>query len=97
MLLKPENKQQLVDILTYHVVPGVAAYSDAVVKMKEVPTVLGTPVAVKVVDGKVMLNGATVIAADVETSNGVIHVIDTVLLPGKPAAKRQAGADGKVE
>jgi uncharacterized surface protein with fasciclin (FAS1) repeats len=98
MLLKPENKQQLVDILSYHVVPGVTAYSDAVVKMNEVPTVLGTPVAVKVVDGKVMLNGATVVVADVETSNGVIHVIDTVILPGKPAAAKQpAGAGGKAE
>ena len=81
MLLKPENKKQLVEILTFHVVPGVAAYSDAVVKMTEVPTVLGSPVAVKVVGGKVMLNGATVVAADVEATNGVIHVIDAVLLP----------------
>ena len=87
MLLKPENKQQLVDILSYHVVPGVAAYSDSVAKMSEVPTVLGSPVAVKVVDGKVMLNGANVVAADVEASNGVIHVIDAVLLPAKKAAK----------
>ena len=87
MLLKPENKQQLVDILSYHVVPGVAAYSDAVAKMTEVPTVLGKPVAVKVVDGKVMLNGAKVVTADVEASNGVIHVIDTVLLPAQTAAK----------
>lgn len=81
MLLKPENKKQLVEILTFHVVPGVAAYSDAVVKMTEVPTVLGSPVAVKVVGGKVMLNGSTVVAADVEATNGVIHVIDTVLMP----------------
>ena len=81
MLLKPENKKQLVEILTFHVVPGVAAYSDAVVKMTEVPTVLGSPVAVKVVGGKVMLNGATVVAVDVEATNGVIHVIDTVLMP----------------
>ena len=87
MLLKPENKKQLVDILSYHVVPGVAAYSDAVAKMTEVPTVLGSPVAVKVVDGKVMLNGANVVAADVEASNGVIHVIDAVLLPAQKAAK----------
>ena len=87
MLLKPENKQQLVDILSYHVVPGVAAYSDSVVKMTEVPTVLGSPVAVKVVDGKVMLNGAKVVTADVEASNGVIHVIDAVLLPAQKAAK----------
>jgi uncharacterized surface protein with fasciclin (FAS1) repeats len=96
MLLKPENKKQLVDILTYHVVPGVAAYSDAVVKMTEVPTVLGSPVAVKVVDGKVMLNGSTVVIADVEASNGVIHAVDTVILPSAGTTKKaQASADGK--
>ena len=95
MLLKPENKKQLVDILSYHVVPGVAAYSDAVVKMTEVPTVLGSPVAVKVVGGKVMLNGSTVVIADVEASNGVIHVVDTVILPSaRGAAKEQVNAEG---
>jgi len=95
MLLKPENKKQLVDILTYHVVPGVAAYSDAVVKMNEVPTVLGSPIAVKVVGGKVMLNGATVVTADVEATNGVIHVVDTVILPSSGGAKQQANANEK--
>lgn len=96
MLLKPENKKQLVDILTYHVVPGVAAYSDAVVKMTEVPTVLGSPVAVKVEGGKVMLNGSTVIIADVEASNGVIHAVDTVILPSAGTTKKaQAAAGGK--
>ncbi|MEY4117335.1 MAG: hypothetical protein RLZZ116_663 [Planctomycetota bacterium] len=96
MLLKPENKKQLVDILTYHVVPGVAAYSDAVVKMTEVPTVLGSPIAVKVVGGKVMLNGATVVIADVEATNGVIHVVDTVILPSQAGAtKQQATASEK--
>jgi transforming growth factor-beta-induced protein len=94
MLLKPENKQQLVDILTYHVVPGVAAYSDQVVKMSEVPTVLGSTVPVMAKDGKVMLGGATVVAADVEASNGVIHVVDTVILP-KPAVKKTAQAESK--
>ena len=95
MLLKPENKKQLVDILSYHVVPGVAAYSDAVVKMTEVPTVLGSPIAVKVVGGKVMLNGATVVAADVEATNGVIHVVDTVILPASAGAKAQVKAEEK--
>lgn len=96
MLLKPENKKQLVDILTYHVVPGVAAYSDAVVKMTEVPTVLGSPIAVKVAGGKVMLNGSTVVIADVEASNGVIHAVDTVILPSAGTTKKaQASADGK--
>jgi uncharacterized surface protein with fasciclin (FAS1) repeats len=94
-LLKPENKKALIEILTYHVVPGVAAYSDQVVKMSEVPTVLGSPVKVTVKDGKVMLGNATVAIADVETSNGVIHAIDTVLLPTAPAKNAQGGADTK--
>jgi uncharacterized surface protein with fasciclin (FAS1) repeats len=50
--ITPQNNKQLVEILSYHVVPGVAAYSDAVIKMREVPTLLGTPIAVKVVNGK---------------------------------------------
>ena len=94
-LLKPENKKQLVEILTYHVVPGVAAYSDQVVKMTEIPTVLGNTIKVTVKDGKVMLGNATVAIADVETSNGVIHAIDTVLLPNAPAKNAQGGADTK--
>jgi len=94
-LLKPENKKALIEILTYHVVPGVAAYSDQVVKMSEVPTVLGSPVKVTVKDGKVMLGNATVAIADVETSNGVIHAIDTVLLPTAPVKAPQSGADTK--
>ena len=92
MLLKPENKKQLVDILTYHVVPGVAAYSDQVVKMSQVPTVLGTPITVTVTDGKVRLNDSNVVATDVEASNGVIHVVDTVILP---TAKKTADAPTK--
>jgi uncharacterized surface protein with fasciclin (FAS1) repeats len=92
MLLKPENKKQLVDILTYHVVPGVAAYSDQVVKMSQVPTVLGTPITVTVTDGKVRLNDSNVVATDVEASNGVIHVVDTVILP---TAKKTADASTK--
>jgi transforming growth factor-beta-induced protein len=86
MLLKPENKKQLVEILSYHVVPNVTAYSDSVVKMKEVPTLLGKPIGVKVVGDKVMLGGANVVAVDVEASNGVIHVLDAVLLPPAAAA-----------
>ncbi|MFN5495578.1 MAG: fasciclin domain-containing protein [bacterium] len=92
-LLKPENKKQLVEILTYHVVPGVAAYSDQVVKMSEIPTVLGSPIKVTVKDGKVMLGNATVAIVDVETSNGVIHAIDTVLLPATPAKSAQSSVN----
>jgi len=70
----------LKDILLYHVVAGKVMAAD-VVKLESADTVLGKPVAIKVADGKVMINDATVALADVETSNGVIHVIDTVILP----------------
>jgi uncharacterized surface protein with fasciclin (FAS1) repeats len=79
-LLKPENKDQLVAILTYHVVPGKVMSGD-VVKLDEAKTVQGESVHIKTKDGKVMIDTAEVIQADVETSNGVIHVIDAVILP----------------
>jgi len=79
-LLLEENKDQLVAILTYHVVSGNVMAAD-VVKLDSATTVQGGDVAIKVVDGKVMINDATVVTADVRTSNGVIHVIDTVILP----------------
>lgn len=79
-LLKPENKGQLVAILTYHVVPGKIMSSDIAGKKTDVATVQGGTLAVDATNG-VMVNDATVIAADVGASNGVIHVIDTVLLP----------------
>ena len=73
----------LTDILLYHVVPGAVMASD-VVKLSSAPTVLGKDLAVKVVDGKVMINDSMVIITDLKASNGVIHVIDTVLLPPMP-------------
>ena len=80
-LLQPENKQQLTDILLYHVVPGKVMAAD-VVGLTSAPTVLGPDATVTVEDGKVFLNdNVEVIITDIETSNGVIHVIDTVLLP----------------
>ncbi|MCK6264290.1 fasciclin domain-containing protein [Vibrio sp. ZSDE26] len=79
-LLKPENKDQLIDILTYHVVSGKVMASD-VVKLNSATTVEGKDVAIEVKGSNVMINNATVIAADVPASNGVIHVIDSVLLP----------------
>jgi uncharacterized surface protein with fasciclin (FAS1) repeats len=79
-LLKPENKAKLTAILTYHVVPGKVMAAD-VVKLSEAKTVEGAMVTVKVNGGKVMINNATVTTADVEASNGVIHVIGTVLMP----------------
>ena len=79
-LLKPENKDQLVSILTYHVAAG-AQYSDMLAKSGKAATVQGGSLEVKLQGKKVMVGNATVRAADIETTNGVIHVIDTVLLP----------------
>lgn len=79
-LLKPENKDQLVAVLTYHVVPGRVTAAD-VVKLTEATTVQGTTVDIKVKEGKVMIDGAQVVATDIEATNGIIHVIDAVILP----------------
>jgi len=79
-LLKPENKQTLTNILLYHVVPGRVLAED-VVKLTEAETALGQKVTIKVEDGKVFINDAQVIVTDIKTTNGVIHVIDTVILP----------------
>lgn len=79
-LLKPENKDKLVGILTYHVVAGKVMAAD-VVKLKEAKTVQGKAVKITVKDGKVMVDAANVVTTDIETSNGVIHVIDAVILP----------------
>ncbi len=80
MLLKPENKDKLIAILTYHVVPGKVAAQD-VVKLTGATTVNGADVAIAVNGGTVTVDNATVIATDIESSNGIIHVIDTVILP----------------
>ncbi len=79
-LLKPENRDQLVAILTYHVVPGDVRAAD-VVKLDKAKTVNGQSVAIQVADNGVQINDANVVATDIEASNGVIHVIDTVILP----------------
>jgi uncharacterized surface protein with fasciclin (FAS1) repeats len=79
-LLKPENKAKLAAILTYHVVAGKVTAAD-VVKLKSATTLQGQDVKIAVKDGKVMINNATVVKADIMTSTGVIHVIDTVILP----------------
>jgi len=79
-LLKPENKQALTDILLYHVVAGSIKAVD-VANLSETETVLGEKVSVKVEGGKVFINDAEVVITDVEASNGVIHVIDSVILP----------------
>jgi transforming growth factor-beta-induced protein len=79
-LLKPENKEKLKAILLYHVVAGDVT-SAKVVKLTSAKTVNGQDVKISVVDGTVMINDAKVVKADIAASNGVIHVIDTVLLP----------------
>ena len=78
-LLKPENKAKLVAILTYHVVPGKVMAAD--VKTMKAKTVNGQELSITVADGKVMVNNANVVKTDVAASNGIIHVIDTVVLP----------------
>jgi uncharacterized surface protein with fasciclin (FAS1) repeats len=80
MLLEPENKDKLIAILTYHVVAGSVMAAD-VVELDSATTVNGADVTIAVVDGAVRINDATVVKADIAASNGVIHVIDTVLLP----------------
>ena len=79
-LLKPENKEKLRRILTYHVVAGKVMASD-VVKLQSARAVSGDTITVKVEDGVVHVENATVTSADVLASNGVIHVIDSVILP----------------
>ena len=78
-LLKPENKDQLVAILTYHVVPGKVMSGDLSDDMTAA-TVQGGDITIDL-DNGVMVNDASVVQADIETSNGVIHVIDKVILP----------------
>ena len=80
MLLKPENKDKLVAILTYHVVPGKVMSTDLSDGQKA-KTVQGENVSVSIHGGSVKISGAKVIAADVKAKNGVVHVIDKVILP----------------
>jgi uncharacterized surface protein with fasciclin (FAS1) repeats len=79
-LLKPENKDKLRRILTYHVVAGEVRASD-VVKLQSAKAVSGDAITVKLRDGKVHVDGASVTKTDIQASNGVIHVIDAVILP----------------
>jgi uncharacterized surface protein with fasciclin (FAS1) repeats len=79
-LLKPENKAKLASILTYHVLPSKVMAADIAGKKMGAKTVQGTEIAVDATAG-VKINGASVVTADIAATNGVIHVIDTVLLP----------------
>ncbi len=95
-LLKPENKEKLVKLLTYHVVPGSILSTD--LKSGDVKTVEGSPVSVSLKLRAVMVNNAKVTKADIKASNGVIHAVDRVILPPdmagtvKPASKKPAMA-----
>ena len=80
-LLKPENKQALTNILTYHVVAGRDVKAADVVKLSSAKSLNGQSVTIKTVDGKVFINNATVVKADIASTNGTIHVIDNVLMP----------------
>ena len=77
----PENREQLVAILTYHVVPGKVMSGDLAGKTLSAETVQGSEVDIDATGGGVRVDNANVIAADVTASNGVIHVIDTVIVP----------------
>ena len=79
-LLKPENKKKLAGILTYHVVAGKVMAKD-VVKLSDAKTAQGTNVKIKVKDGTVMVDNAKVVKTDIPCKNGVIHIIDAVILP----------------
>jgi len=79
-LLKPENKDKLIKILTYHVVAGKVMSTDLSNGM-EAETVQGQKIKIMLKDGVAMVNNATITTADIEASNGVVHVIDTVIMP----------------
>ena len=79
-LLQPENRDDLIAILTYHVVPG-RATAEQVSSLTSATTVQGSDVSIMVTNGTVMIDNARVITADVEATNGIIHVIDSILLP----------------
>jgi len=79
-LLKPENKAKLASILTYHVVSG-RVYSEAAVAAKSAKTVQGASITIKASDAGAFVNDAKIIATDVDASNGVIHIIDSVIMP----------------
>ena len=92
-LLKPENKAALAGILTYHVVPG-AVMADQVVELSGATTVNGQRVDIQVDDNGVSVDGAKVVTADIKCDNGVIHVIDSVILPADKTIPETASAAG---
>ncbi len=91
-LLKPENKAKLADILKFHVVAG-RVYSEDALDAKVAKTLQGSTVSIAVQDGKARVNGAALVATDIDASNGVIHIIDSVILP--PASKKVSATEAK--
>ena len=89
-LLKPENKAQLVDILTYHVASGDVHAKD-LMDMQMLKTVEGKKVTVRTAGKTILINSAKVVTADVDASNGVVHIIDAILMPGDAPAPAPAG------
>ncbi len=85
-LLKPENRAQLVEILKYHVIAGKVSLAKAL-ELREGPTLQGSKVAIRFEDGRVKIGAASLIKADIAASNGIIHVIDQVLIPAKTIAE----------
>lgn len=81
-LLAPENKDQLVELLSYHVVPGKMISAD--ITDGKSPTVHGDDVEITVADTGVKVNEASVVTADIEAANGVIHIVDKVVMPSAP-------------
>jgi uncharacterized surface protein with fasciclin (FAS1) repeats len=80
MLLLPENKDKLVAILTYHVVPGKVTAAE-VITLQSATTANGSDLKISIVDETVFINDSRVVATDIVASNGIIHVVDTVILP----------------
>lgn len=93
-LMKPENKSKLAGILTYHVVPGKHMAAD-VMKMKTAKTVNGAELTIAAKDSKLMVDKANVTKTDIAASNGVIFVIDTVLMPAEKSDKKADKAEKK--
>ena len=92
-LLKPENKKRLVEILTYHVIPGKVTAAE-VAKLSAAETLNGQRVDLKSTEGKVTVDGTRVVAEDIECSNGIVHVIDQVLIPSSKDLVETAAAAG---
>jgi len=85
-LLQPENKQQLVNILKNHVIADGRIFSDAAGKPKQIKTLGGTSLTIESRNGSVYINNAKVVKSDIDTNNGVVHVVDSVLIPDQAGA-----------